>query len=324
MKKILAVILVLCMMFTSGCSNSRENKKTSLEYFPLVGVAYFDKLLFDISFEGVKVPITIQDEINKEGQRICSYLNDNYELNWKYDEVPGIYVADEITAMYSEKDKKIYLSKSYFRNNGGSILFPKRSILIHEIIHYLMDSNMGTPYIFVEDENGSLGLYFHEAITEYITEKYISDVYDIKTYDDMYGKGMASGYVTIKTYIELTEYAIPDLIKFVLHGNISDLESEMTKIVSERIEGDTIEPFKSWLSMITCAQVCELYYDSVDIENQIAMIEFLSAICPKNQKTHFLVSMNIYMKMMWKKSYSSPEKCVEDLVKKLIEQYGDS
>ena len=231
------------------------------------------------NIEGEPASEELVEHINSMGRDIVRFINQEYDLDWQYEDIEVITVeADEsFGGWYLHTHKKMVINTNFLAGNVNEQrrIIAKDYTIIHELIHAIIDQNRGTPFFYKRySDNEVIGGYLHEGITELLTEDYSSSIgIDIR---DAYPNGLASSYVFLVYYLRATEVAFEGSIKNILNDEMYKLEEQMEWKTED-------EAFDKWIFMFDITQMSYLNCLNGDYSLQPfvlaeAMTEFLITV----------------------------------------------
>lgn len=301
MKKVIALMLVVCIIFSlSACSETTDKK--NFRYFPIEPeITYMscEKSNAEVELEASRE--LLNDEwqtfVNELGRDVCDFLN-TLGANWKYEEIKAyscsnlneIAGQDLIYGVYRNYSIYFYPKTLNLKESPQKLSNEKKQIVVHELIHYMQELNdvrnekIG---FMLSNENGQYaGLNVEEFFVDTLALKYMH----------------ASGFYveTISAYgygdmaIELLELSIPNVFEYYFNYNVDGLKNEFNNLVKEHTDFKYDNPFGFWMNtadMIfvssTVEQAMDLFFICLNSELEISAI-----ICPKDKKEQYVEIVN--------------------------------
>ena len=266
MKKYLIALFVILLTACSLRTNS------NLKYFPdhILNIMPGPR---DKIYHGEEADRNITKRVDDIAQDVVLFINETYDLNWKYN-TPSVKISDE-------------LPEYVLGNFSNGVIFlrnePVRTdIIVHELIHFLTETNTNSGYFFVETdiEGYVYGGYIHEAITEYITEEYMASRYEV---NKMFLREEFD-YWAIVTCLESIEIASPGFVRAFLHGGTEEARNMMDSIAKEYVKNPSKVFFDLWLSLIDDIQVKLTEEGKYPIDSFLASVELVKLICPEEKQ----------------------------------------
>ena len=256
-KRISCFILALLMAVVSiSCGKSANNAELSSKenIFYELEVSTFmpwESEEEDIP-EGELASDDIRREVNNLAKDILGFINSTYSTEWEYVDKDVFIVegTEDYGGGYCHTDGNLYFNKNFvYGNVEKGFQNPKlKNVVVHEVIHAIIDENRGTPFFYKwYSEDSVLGGYLHEAVTELLTEEYLRYIgIQLK---DIYSEGMSSGYAHIVYYLRAMDAAIPGTVNDILCDNMPELEER----VEEKAGNE--EAFDRWLFFLDITQL---------------------------------------------------------------------
>ena len=310
MKKILSVLLVLLLFTACGKSIERDmptlspaqqelheqylkkkkkwsskdfskefeaNSKEEIRILNKSGLYVPRPIDGDINFEITRLEADQEREIAARAEDVCRFINEKYEADWHFD-APKVYTAPAVPGALAESFNDVIVL--YGRPNVDSNSF--RTTLVHEIVHYLFYINTGTSFCYLYNSEGLVaGRYLHEAVTEYLTYRYINEVWDMSILKINDGETKSPAYNLLVYNVEEINITWEiDLAKEVIHDNLNAISEMINKslddpdafvVILNSI--DTIKDgSKSSYSYVTQAELNQLYFFVADKEKDKELI----------------------------------------------------
>ena len=210
----------------------------------------------------------LSEEVNSLGREIADFLNQKYDLNWEYTEIPVFTFSgnNEYGGFYFTQLKRMYINTdSCFGKLEDGLSTKLKWVISHELIHAITDSNRGTPFFYkLISPDEAEGVYLHEAITELLTEQF----WETKGINSKaaYPEGGTSGYVVIVYFLKATEVSFEGTIKDLLNDNMSEVENRMETQVGDNLA------FDRWLCLSDITQLSTMNKE----ENSFFLIEVMT------------------------------------------------
>lgn len=185
-----------------------------------------------------------QRKIDEIGTDVLNFINETYHMDWNYVSVPTYFYFDmtEILGKYYPTENILA-----FNENG---MFPVHdlshvtvfAIAAHELVHYLMKYNIGTPFCMLYNADGkSTGVFLHEAIVEKLTFDYLESkgIYPLQIHA---GEAISSAYELLLYNLEAFEMIFGcNIVECMLTQN-----HEAPATILEDVTGDK-EAYARWL-----------------------------------------------------------------------------
>ncbi len=290
-KRILALVAVTLLFFITACgkqTNAYETESYDIEsdVVETYQYGYQDLLIsglepygfqpydeeYDVPPEGAeKASEELAEEVNSLGREIVDFLNQKYDLGWKYTEIP-VYTFSENSewgGFYFPKYKSMYINIDSDFGKLEKELSPSFEwVIAHELTHGITDQNRGTPFFFKEiSSDETMGVFLHEGITEILTEQFMAT--KGITPKDAYPEGGSSGYIAIVYYLKASEFSFEGTINDMLNDDMSAVETRMENAVGDELA------FDRWLCLIDITQFVMMESDENPFFCIEAMTEYL-------------------------------------------------
>jgi len=260
MKKRIIVILMLMSLIFVACGKREDAvDKVSTEsieenMFYDMELSTFEPWESEEEYipEGEIASEQIRKRVNELGNDAVEFINNTYHTEWENIDIDVFTFEGEpyYGGSYCHTNKTLYINRNYkFGKIEDEVWNPAiMSTIAHEMIHAATDANRGTPFFYKwYSDDSVLGGYLHEALTELLTEEYLS--YIGIQLRDVYEEGMCSGYVNIVYYLRALDSAVPGSIRDILCDNMSELEEKVEK------KAGNDEAFDRWLFLLDITQI---------------------------------------------------------------------
>lgn len=234
----------------------------------------------EIDFEITRVNSETEKMIENLGKDVCRFINDVYEIEWQFPETK-VFTAPAVPGVIAEHfDGVIVLYGEYVDNNSF------RTTLVHELIHYLFHVNTGSAFCYLYNSDGLVaGRYLHEAVTEYITYRYIREVWGMSILEINDGETKTQAYdllvynieeINIAFGIDLAREAVYenlDAVSEIINKSVDDSNGFVIILNSIDVIKETIGTEYTSYSYATQAELNQVYFYVANNEQDKRLIE---------------------------------------------------
>ena len=187
-------------------------------------------------------PLDNTAEIDELGEELVRFIDETYHQKWIYEPLDVVvlneelsdYAASELTdfvAAYVPQKKHLMISQSVYEERGTNRY---NYAIAHEIIHYLTELNLGTPYFNLRKNGLVSGEFLHEAVTEAITYAFMEKVMGVPPLQIHNGAAECSGYEMLLYNIDAINLVFDiDLVEELLNGNIESVGQRINDVLGD-------------------------------------------------------------------------------------------
>lgn len=306
---IVIIMIIISATNITGCGETYEKRKLTFTEELSENPQFFAPISQEFNFTNQE-PITgiWAEKLEYYAEEMVEFLNANYDAEWNTINIKAYAVELEeagidfsVGGIYDPDTKSIYLDKKLVATNPEEITAKHLGFVVHEILHFLKDSNTGEPTFCLHKGKKILGFYFTEGMTNYICERYFEKIGEedaIKIYNE-------TGYASLTYLSRQLEFSIPRLIKYYCSDDIDGLEKEFNKLAKLHIK-DGSEMFETWMF-----QVDNMYRKEHEVKagDESAMLEamlyvlsnteIIAAITEKEYLDEFIKNFEEYDDNYW-------------------------
>lgn len=215
--------------------NEYRYEAWSLDEVELLNSEYDDSYQLHQETDKIDFPIErvnqeLEDKINALGKEVNDFMKSEYGFTKPYTPIEVYWFEGDpfLRGRYMPIEGVLVLNKNCKAPLTDLALNVAVTSNTHELVHYIMHANLGSPFVRIYNSNGDeAGLCLHEAITEYVTYTFMKKVKNVSPLRALDGEEEpgCSAYELLLYNIDCwnATYGF-DFVKEVLAGNIDSIE----------------------------------------------------------------------------------------------------
>ena len=260
-------------------------EENQIYYFEDVATATIESLNLDLSPVNDELNIKIQEL----GVDVSKFINSVYELTWNFSPVEVFRgdLPDGVQGQYFSIENVLALQNNINLEKADDL-----ATIVHEIIHYLTDINLGDGVLF-RDYFGTrfIGAYLHEGITEYLTRRYMKEVMGIDVLQfNAEDPDYHNMYDTIVLNLQAFDVTFnTNIIKSYLHGKYG----EPRELMAKKCNGN-LDAYSYWLNCIDAAVQLDANGDPKLYDTMGVLFQMYHTLSNSNKDKQLIVLENEY------------------------------